>query len=290
MGGLPADPKTVLITGASSGLGQACVRKFSSASWNVIATARNPGSFAAPESVPGVCCVRMDVTSDDSVEQAVDSGLNRFGSIDVVVNSAGYGVRGIFEAIPHRDVLRQFDVNLFGVMRVCRAVLPQMRRAGAGVIVNISSAAGIFALPLGSVYGASKFALEGFSEALSYELLSRNIVVKLVEPGGMSGTNFASNASRASTCAADIPDYASFQLRAEEVYRSMADRPCAPVEHVAGVVFMAATDGTDQLRYVATEDIAPTVRLRRETSELEFMTRMRERFPHRDPVPSVRLK
>jgi NAD(P)-dependent dehydrogenase (short-subunit alcohol dehydrogenase family) len=273
--------KTVLVTGASSGLGRSCVERFFSAQWNVVAALRSPQQDRFSQAGDRLLQVQMDVVDQKVVARAVAAGIDRFGSIDVVVNCAGYGLKGPFEGLSHSHIQHQFEVNLFGVMHVCRAVLPQMRARREGTIINVSSAAGVFGIPLASIYAASKFALEGFSESLSYELLAQNIVVKIVEPGGMEGTSFVANSARASSSSAKIEDYSDFVRRAELVYRIMNQRRSAPVAHVADVVFRAATDGTDQLRYVATEDIAEIVRQRRETSEAEFMAKMRERFPNR---------
>ena len=183
-------PKTMLITGASSGIGRATARLFADKGWNVVATMRDPAKGADLASGT-VAVTRLDVQDGETIEAAVDLALARFGSIDLLVNNAGYGQLGLFEAMSEEKIEEQFAVNVFGVMDVTRAVLPHMRKAKGGTIINISSGAGLFTLPMSSLYNASKFALEGFSESLSYELASQNITVKLVEPhGGVNETEF----------------------------------------------------------------------------------------------------
>ncbi|HEX8912643.1 MAG TPA: SDR family oxidoreductase [Humisphaera sp.] len=177
--------KTVLITGTSSGLGKTAAGHFAANDWNVVATMRTPP--AEPDAPPAdnVLVARLDVQDRDSIAAAIGAGVERFGRIDALVNNAGFGLLGLFEATPPAKVREQFDVNLFGLMDVTRAVLPHFRARGGGTVVNVGSGAGVFGLPMMSLYCASKFALEGFSEALSYELASQNVAVKLVEPGGV---------------------------------------------------------------------------------------------------------
>jgi NAD(P)-dependent dehydrogenase (short-subunit alcohol dehydrogenase family) len=183
--------KTILITGTSSGIGEACANLFVEKGWNVVATMRDPAKSGVFKNAQNVLVSRLDIQDIASIERAVSEGVSRFGSIDVLLNNAGYGQYGVFEAVPREKVLEQFEVNVFGPMNVIRAVLPVMRKARSGVIINMSSGAGIFTLPMISLYSASKFALEGFSEALSFELLALGIVVKIVEPhGGVSATKF----------------------------------------------------------------------------------------------------
>lgn len=268
--------RVVLVTGASSGLGMRVAERFLAGGWRVAATMRSPAS-STPSS-DYLLREALDVTKPESISSAVASVFSRFGRIDAVVNNAGFGLAGVFEAIPPEDARRQFDVNLFGVMDVCRAVLPIMRRQRSGVIANISSAAGVFALPGTSIYTASKFALEGFSEALAYELRTQNIAVKIIEPGGIGGTNFSANSAQASRPAEVPSDYAAFVRRTAEMFVAMGRAPMADAAVVADVVFDAVNDGSEQLRYVATEDVRPLISMRRGTSEEQFMAHMRRLF------------
>lgn len=273
--------QTVLITGASTGFGAAFTRRFAAAGWNVIATMRNPdgGDGPALAALPDVLVTRLDVEAPDSIEAAVAAGISRFGAIDAVINNAGFGLFGVFEETPVAQIRTQLEVNLFGVMAVTRAVLPHLRGRGRGVIANISSGAGVFTLPMASSYCASKFALEGFSEALAYELAGLGVVVKIIEPGGVLSTGFGARSAAEVTQATSIADYDPFKARAAAVYAGLrAARGVATSEDVAEVTFAAITDGTRQLRYVATPDIAPLVNARRASGEAQYVDVMRSRF------------
>ncbi|MDE1151518.1 MAG: SDR family oxidoreductase [Micavibrio sp.] len=269
--------KTVLITGASSGIGYAAARHFAAQGWNVAATMRDPiGCDLA--GLDGVLTLPLDVQNRSSIAGAVNSTLAHFGHIDVVVNNAGYSLFGIFESLPPEKIDEQFAVNVIGVMDVTRAVLPHFRQRNAGVIINVSSRAGIVAMPLNTLYSASKFALEGFSEALFYELAGLNIAVKIIQPsGGVTATKFSERMVRDRP--AEVPAaYAPFTEKAGAVYANMqASRRTAATE-VADVIFTAATDGTPRLRYFTGEDIGGFVDARREKTDQHFIDFMREKF------------
>ncbi|MGO4124198.1 SDR family oxidoreductase [Inquilinus sp. YAF38] len=274
--------RTVLITGCSSGFGEATARLFASRGWNVVATMRRPEAGAGLAALDNVLVARLDVQDPASIDAALAEAIARFGRIDVLVNNAGFGLFGVFEAAPRDKIQEQFDVNVFGVMDVTRALLPHFRANRSGTIINISSGAGVFTLPMISLYCASKFALEGFSEALSYELASLGVAVKIVEPGGVTKTSFGERSAAEAGASAELPDYRPFLEGAMQVFAGLrASRADATSEEVAEVIYTAATDGTDQLRYVATDDIKPLVRARRETSEAEYMAFMRERVTPR---------
>jgi NAD(P)-dependent dehydrogenase (short-subunit alcohol dehydrogenase family) len=269
--------QTVLITGCSSGFGAATAELFARQGWNVVATMRQPEAAGALARHANVLVTRLDVQDPSSIDQAVALGIAHFGGIDVLVNNAGFGLYGIFEATPPAKLREQFDVNLFGLMEVTRAVLPHFRARRAGIILNIGSGAGVFALPMISLYAASKFALEGFSEALSYELGALGITVKIIEPGGVTSTAFGQRSAAESLPAP--ADYAPFIAGADRLFGELrAARADATSEQVAEVIYRAATDGTDRLRYVATDDIRPLVAARRETSEEAYMALMRSRM------------
>ncbi|MBJ6762566.1 SDR family oxidoreductase [Myxococcaceae bacterium JPH2] len=184
-------PRVALITGASSGIGQACATLLAAHGLTVYGTARQAQS--APE---GCTLIPMDVTRDDSVKQAVGEVLTREGRIDVVVNNAGYGLAGSIEDTSLDEARLQFETNFFGVMRVCKAVLPTMRQLQAGLIVNISSLGGAIGLPFQGLYSASKFALEGFTEALRQEVRPFGIHAVLIQPGDIQ-TRITQNRVRA---------------------------------------------------------------------------------------------
>jgi NAD(P)-dependent dehydrogenase (short-subunit alcohol dehydrogenase family) len=270
--------ETVLITGTSSGFGKAATRLFARHDWNVVATMRRPGEEQELGQLPGVLVTRLDVQDKATIAAAVEAGIARFGRIDALVNNAGFGLFGLFEATAPEKISEQFGVNVFGVMDVTRAVLPHFRQNKVGVILNVSSGAGVFTLPMLSLYCASKFALEGFSEALSYELASQGIVVKIIEPGGVLSTNFGERSGAEAAKNGALADYDAFVAKTLDVFAGLRATRLATEESVAQVIYEAATDGTDRLRYVATEDIKPLVKARRETSEEDYVAIMRSRF------------
>jgi NAD(P)-dependent dehydrogenase (short-subunit alcohol dehydrogenase family) len=242
---------SVLITGASSGIGATTAQLFFDQGWQVAATMRRPDSSALP-SDDRVLVTRLDVEDADSVTSAISEAVERFGGLDVVVNNAGFGQYGLFESISEAAVRRQLEVNLFGPMAVMRAALPHLRTTGRGVIVNVGSGAGLYGLPMTSVYCASKFALDGFTEAVAYELRRVGVTAKLVVPhGGVVGTSFG-RGGEPSAIAEGYQDYVAATLAAA------GGRPAPvpiPAADVAATVFLAATDGTNRLRYIVGNDI-----------------------------------
>jgi NAD(P)-dependent dehydrogenase (short-subunit alcohol dehydrogenase family) len=271
--------KTVLITGASSGIGRAAVQLFARRNWNVVATMRDPQAgeelFAQ-----NVLVERLDVCNSDSIDAALAAGITRYDGIDVVINNAGFGLTGIFESISRSQMQEQFDVNVFGVMEVTRLILPHFRHNGGGTIVNISSGAGVFTLPMMSAYCASKFALEGFSESLAYELASQNVAVKLVIPhGGVTGTRFSERSAEERAGAQMPQDYQDFMMRMRQSYTEMVAARTQSAEDIAEVIWEAATDGTDRLRYFVGDDSRGFIKARRELPDQEYVDFMRSRFP-----------
>ena len=159
--------KTILITGASSGFGKTTAQYFAEHDWNVIATMRQPEQAQDLKNIKNVLVNRLEVEDEASIVKSLREGIDRFGRIDALVNNAGFGLFGLFEATPKEKIQEQFAVNVFGVMNVTRAILPHFRQNKGGIILNIGSGAGVFGLPMISLYCASKFALEGFSESLA---------------------------------------------------------------------------------------------------------------------------
>lgn len=265
-------PTTVLITGCSSGFGQATATHFLERGWNVIATMRSPkpGLFVDSDRL---LVTSLDVTEPQSISAAIAQGIARFGKIDVVVNNAGIGMFGAHEAVTD-DVIRQvFETNTFGVMAMNRAIVPHMRERGSGAIINVTSSVGIAPMPLVAAYVASKYAIEGFSESLAYELGLFGVRVKIVQPGLAPTTSFGANAGP--RCDNMIPAaYAGFAGRYLE---SMQNYPTAytRAEDVAEAVYAAASDGGDKLRYPAGADSVMLAELRRSLTEQEFMARIR---------------
>lgn len=272
--------KTLLITGASSGIGKAAARRFQAEGWNVIATMRSPERETELTALDGVLVTRLDVLDVASIGAAVDSGLHRFGRIDALLNNAGYGAYGPLEATPLDKVRRQFDVNVMGVLATTQAVLPHMRQHRSGVIVNVSSIGGKITFPLGTLYHGTKFAVEGLSEALHYELLPLGIRVRIVEPG-MVKTDFAGRSFDFSNDPA-LTEYQPLGGAFMSALGPMAANASHP-DRVADVIFRAATDEGDRLRYEAGPDAEQMLGARRASDDAAFIGGMRAQFGLHSP-------
>jgi len=243
--------KTVLITGTSSGYGKASAHLFLDRGWNVVATMRQPKSEIFGPQNEHLKVVALDVTNPENVRHAIADAISMFGTIDVVVNNAGIGVVGVFEATPMATVREVFETNTFGVMAVTQAVVPLFRQQRSGVIVNVTSSVTLARMPLAAAYTASKAAIEGFTGSLAFELEPFNVQVKLVEPGYGPTTRFTLNG--VGRMEGLIPEaYASF---AEPIFAAFA-RPTATTTEsdVANAVWLAANDTTGQLRFPAGAD------------------------------------
>jgi NAD(P)-dependent dehydrogenase (short-subunit alcohol dehydrogenase family) len=271
--------RTILITGASSGIGRATTRLFAEKGWNVIATMRDPAAGQDLSTLENVKVARLDVQDQGSIAGAISAGIGWFERIDVLLNNAGYGQYGIFEAIPREKVIEQFEVNVFGIMDVTRAILPHFRRNRAGMVIQVSSGAGLFTLPMISLYCASKFALEGFSEALAYELSSQNITVKLVEPhGGVTDTAFNARSARDNAAVGELVVYEEFARRTGESFARMSAARTTSSEDVARVIHGAATDGSDRLRYLVGDDARGFIRAWDQLPNQDYVAFMRSLF------------
>ena len=269
--------QTVLITGASSGIGKATSFYFAKQGWNVIATMRSPEKEKELSRLPNVLVTKLEVTDLASIDAAIQAGIQQFGQIDAVINNAGYGQQGLFEAISQEKIQAQFDVNVFGVMHVTRAILPHFRSKQAGTILNVSSGAGRVTSPILSVYCASKFALEGFTEALAYELDSQNIKVKMVEPGFIP-TPFYERANEEFGADPSLTDYKAFSEEMADFFKSFEGKSSFTADDVAGVIYTAITDGTDQLRYIAGPDMEPVMEIRNSKPDQEYVDFLRGLF------------
>lgn len=238
--------ETILITGCSSGYGAETARYFHDRGWNVIATMRTPKLGALPKS-ERLRVLALDVTKPESVQAALQAA----GPIDVVVNNAGIGVVGAFEATPMATIREVFETNTFGVMAVLQAVLPGFRERRAGVIVNVTSSATLAAMPLAAVYTASKVAIEGFTASLAHELAAFNVRVKLVEPGYGPSTRFTANGSE--RMQGLIPK--AYEPFAEPIFAAFAKPGLTTKESdVAETVWRAANDESETLRFPAGPD------------------------------------
>lgn len=239
---------TVLITGASTGIGLETAKYFAKNGWNVVATMRKPEQASPDLNLPNVFVTALDVLDEGSIQQAIEKGIARFGRIDALVNNAGFGVMGVFEPTPLATIKRVFDTNLFGLMSVARGILPHFRGNKAGVIVNISSVGGRTTFPMFSLYHSTKFAVEGFTESLSYEMEPLGIRVKLVEPGAVL-TDFGSR----SLDRVDVQKWEAYSGYSAELTRKIekvAKNGQTP-DQVAAVIYRAATDGSNRLRYIS---------------------------------------
>lgn len=238
--------KTILITGCSSGYGLETARYFLSKRWNVVATMRTPREGILPPS-ENLRILPLDVTDEAVIEAAVDAA----GPIDVLVNNAGIGVIGAFEATPLAHIRKVFDTNTFGVMAMTQAVIPQMRERRSGVIVNVTSSVTLAPMPLAAAYTASKQAIEGFVGSLAHELAYFNIAAKLVEPGYAPTTRFTQNTSvRVEDL---VPEaYGAF---AGPIFEAFAKPTLTTREiDVAEAVWRAVNDTTGTLRFPAGQD------------------------------------
>jgi NADP-dependent 3-hydroxy acid dehydrogenase YdfG len=265
--------KTVFITGASTGIGRSTAHLFQQQGWNVVATMRTPEKSPELSQLSNVLCLPLDVTQVDSIHAAIDRAISEFGAIDVIVNNAGYALIGAFEACEMADIRGQFETNVFGLMEVTRAILPHFRQRQQGIVINIASIGGRSTFPIYSPYHATKWAVEGFSESLQYELRQFNIKVKIIEPGAIK-TDFYSRsinvAKKAGLTAYD--DYLSRTLPK----MNEAGANGSPPEVTAQAIYKAATDGTWKLRYPAGGNASFILGLRKLLPDAWFIGLMRK--------------
>ncbi|HOS47988.1 MAG TPA: SDR family oxidoreductase [Bacteroidia bacterium] len=262
--------KTIVITGASSGIGKSIALLFAAKGWNVAATMRNPSKTNDFQSIPSIKTYALDVTSESSIQSAFASIMNDFSRIDVVVNNAGYGATGIFEKSTDEQVRLQFDTNVFGLMNVTREALRYFRNAKNGTIINITSMGGLITFPFYSVYHGTKWAVVGFSESLAFELRHLNIKVKCVEPGAIK-TDFYDR-SMDLFKNPSITDYDRYE---EVVYKNtqQAGQNAPGPEVVALTVYKAATDNSNKLRYPV-GGLSPILLMLRKLLPLSWFTKI----------------
>jgi NAD(P)-dependent dehydrogenase (short-subunit alcohol dehydrogenase family) len=232
-----------LVTGATSGIGQAAALALADAGFEVIGTGRNTARTAPHD---GVTLVDLDVSSDESVAAVIQHVIERSGRIDVLINNAGIGSAGAAEESSVEQAQRLFNVNVFGVMRMTKAVLPHMRAQGRGRIINLSSVLGFLPAPYGAVYAATKHAIEGYSESMDHEVREHGVRVLLVEPA-YTKTGFDANIVQPDT---PLPVYAQQRRIADEIIASAIESGDDPAT-VAKVILAAATDAKPKLRYTA---------------------------------------
>lgn len=240
--------KVVLITGAASGIGLHTAKLFQTKNWKVAATMRTPEKAEDLQRIVDIECFRLDVTDVDSIQTAIAATLDKFGRIDAVVNNAGFGVVGPFEAATREQIDRQMQTNVYGVMNVCREILPYFRDQKRGIIVNVASMGGRITFPLYSIYHASKWAVEGFSEALAFEVREFGIKIKIIEPGPIN-TDFYDR-SQSIARREGLTAYDNFVARAvPNLQKAGETGPDGSV--VAEVIYQAVSDDSWKMRYSA---------------------------------------
>jgi len=263
--------QTILITGSSTGIGKATAKLFHEKGWNVIATMRTPEKEMELNKLDNVLVTRLDVTDPASIEAAVAAGIERFGAIDVLLNNAGYGAYGPLEAFPIDRIRRPFDTNVIGLLETTKAVLPHFRAQKSGTIVNISSIGGQMTFPFGTLYHGTKFAVEGLSEALHYEMEAIGVKVKIVEPG-MINTDFGGR----NFDFTNDESLVEYQGLLGNFMKSMqAPRPSSEPELVAEVIWNAVTDGSNTLRYRAGADAVELLDNRKALDDTTFIGGMK---------------
>lgn len=263
--------QTILITGASSGIGKATAIYFQEKGWNVIATMRKPEQEEELTQLNNVLVTRLDVLDLESINSAIQAGIDKFGKIDALVNNAGYGAYGPLEAFPRENIVRQFNTNVIGLLDVTRGILPHFRGNKAGTIVNISSIGGKMTFPLGSLYHGTKFAVEGITEALAFEVGEFGGKVKIVEPGAIA-TDFGGRSFDMQNNE-DMVEYQNLIAALFAAFERFTD--ASPASLVAEVIYQSITDGTDQLRYTAGPDAEQFMAARKAMPDDEFTSMMK---------------
>lgn len=266
---------TVLITGSSSGIGKATAIFFADHGWNVIATMRKPEDIDEFKNFNNIWITSLDVLDINSIQDAVADGIKRFGKIDVLVNNAGYGAFGALEIFDRESIIRQFNTNVIGLLDVTRAIIPHFRANHNGIIINVSSMGGRFSFPYGTLYHGTKFAVEGISESLSFEMATIGVKVKIIEPGATS-TNFA---GRSLDFKNDekIVEYQELMGKLVNMIEEVDANSFSP-SVVAEKIYEAATDGTNRLRYPATPDAEALLKKRSSESDEVFLGEFNAQF------------
>lgn len=238
---------------------------------------RHPEQQTVLQNGDRILVAGLDVEHPEACYGIIDQAIQQFGNIDVLFNNAGYGQHGLFEATTSEQIRRQFTVNLFGTMEVTRALLPHFRSRKSGTIITVTSGVGRVTVPLVSVYAASKFALEGFLESLSFELASQNIRVKIIEPGNIS-TNFEQTTKAYFATDESLTDYTDYLKQMEAIFAGIYSGGGATATDVAATVFDAASDESNRLRYVIGSDLQPLIDIRNGGTDEQYMEVLRNTF------------
>jgi len=271
--------KVTIVTGCSSGIGHEISLILARNGFTAYATMRNLQkgsdlkSIAEDEKLP-LHFAQLDVTDENSVKKAIQTIHDEAGRIDILVNNAGYGLTGAFEDLSLDEIKTQYETNVFGLIRTTQSVLPIMRKQRSGLIVNISSGAGRFGFPTGSAYVSTKFAVEGLTESMSYELEPFGIKVILIEPGVIK-TNFFNSSVLAKKSQDPNSPYATLMKGMEDSVDKMMENASTP-QYVAEVVLHAVTNENPKLRYLAGKDVEQLVDAKRKMSDEEFVNMMKQ--------------
>jgi NAD(P)-dependent dehydrogenase (short-subunit alcohol dehydrogenase family) len=261
--------KTIFITGASTGLGKAAAKLFAAKGWKVIATMRKPENEKELNLIDNITLLPLDVTNPTQIKEATQTAIAS-GNIDVVFNNAGYGLLGPLESTTDEQLIRQLNTNILGVIRVTRAFIPYFRERQNGLFISTTSIGGLITFPFSSVYHATKWALEGWSESMAFELKKIGVGIKTVSPGGIK-TDFLSRS-------ADMSAHPAYEKWVEKMFAGISEDNFTPAEQIAAVVYEAATDGKDKLRYVAGEDAKALYSQRLQAGDEAFRKQMEQTF------------
>ena len=271
--------KVAIVTGCSSGIGHEISLILARNGFTAYATMRNLQkgsdlkSIAEDEKLP-LHFAQLDVTDENSVKKAIQTVYDEAGRIDILVNNAGYGLTGAFEDLSLDEIKTQYETNVFGLIRTTQSVLPIMRKQRSGLIVNISSGAGRFGFPTGSAYVSTKFAVEGLTESMSYELEPFGIKVILIEPGVIK-TNFFNSSVLAKKSQDPNSPYATLMKGMEDSVDKMMENASTP-QYVAEVVLHAVTNENPKLRYLAGKDVERWIEAKMKMSDEEFANMMKQ--------------
>lgn len=269
-------PQTILITGCSSGFGKLTAKLLHEKGWNVIATMRSPEKETELNQLNNVLVTKLDVTDKKSIKEAVELGIETFGTIDVLVNNAGYGGLSMFEQFTEDQIYSMYETNVFGLMRVTREIMPIMRKQKSGTIINVTSMAGHIGLAFASTYSSSKFAVEGFTEALALECKPFNIKVKSIAPGAFE-TNFnASTEDNFTSGDEELKAYAqkmATHLAAVAEQMSKQGGKISDPQEVADKIYKCVTEETPIHNVVG--------------ADAEMLSGMKNSMPHQDFINEI---
>jgi NAD(P)-dependent dehydrogenase (short-subunit alcohol dehydrogenase family) len=267
------DRKAIFITGSSSGLGRATARLFGSKGWKVIASMRDPNKEKELDKISDITLMSLDVTDPHEIESVAEQVVAS-GDVDVVFNNAGYGLAGPLEGLADEQIMRLVNTNLLGTIRTTKAFIPHFRERRAGLFINTTSIGGRMTVPFNSIYHATKWALEGWSESMAFELSQFGIGIKTVEPGGMKTDFFARSF--------DTGRHPAYEALVNKVMGIITDpkqmATYSSPEQIAEVVYEAATDGKDQLRYLAGADAKEIYATRMQLGEEAFRKAIAQQF------------